>query len=46
MGGFQPGVTGTRSDRHDFIKTLSGACQKTDWRVHAFCLMKNHYHLL
>ena len=33
-------------DRHDFIKTLAEACQKTDWQVHAFCLMSNHYHLV
>jgi REP element-mobilizing transposase RayT len=25
-------------DRHDFIKTLAEACQKTGWQVHAFCL--------
>src|SRR3954468_17310999 len=33
-------------DRQDFIKTLAEACQKTDWRVHAYCLMSNHYHLV
>ncbi len=33
-------------DRHDFIKTLAEACEKTDWQVHAFCLMSNHYHLV
>ena len=33
-------------DRYDFIKTLAEACQKTDWQVHAFCLMRNHYHLI
>jgi REP element-mobilizing transposase RayT len=33
-------------DRHEFIKTLAEACQKTDWWVHAFCLMKNHYHIV
>ncbi len=27
-------------DRHDFIRTLAGACQKTGWQVHAFCLMR------
>ena len=26
-------------DRHDFIKTLAEACQKTGWQVHAYCLM-------
>src|SRR4051812_7473163 len=33
-------------DRQDFIKTLAEACQKTGWRVHAYCLMRNHYHLV
>ena len=33
-------------DRHDFLKTLAEACQKTDWQVHAYCLMTNHYHLV
>jgi len=33
-------------DRHDFIKTLAEACQKTGWQVHTFCLMCNHYHLV
>ena len=26
-------------DRQDFLKTLAEPCQKTDWQVHAFCLM-------
>jgi REP element-mobilizing transposase RayT len=33
-------------DRHDFIKTLAEACQKTGWQVQAYCLMPNHYHLV
>ena len=33
-------------DRHDFMKTLAEVCQKADWQVHAFCLMRNHYHLV
>ena len=28
-------------DRHDFIKTLAEACQKTDWQIHCFCLHLN-----
>ena len=28
-------------DRHDFIKTLAEPCQKAEWQVHAFCLMRN-----
>ena len=33
-------------DRHDFLKTLAEACQKTGWQVHAYCLMRNHFHLV
>jgi REP element-mobilizing transposase RayT len=33
-------------DRHDFLKTLAEACQKTGWQIHAYCLMRNHYHLV
>src|SRR5271165_1456987 len=33
-------------DRQDFLKSLAEACQKTDWRVPAYCLMSNHFHLV
>jgi len=33
-------------DRQDLLKTLAEACQKTDWQVHADCLMRNHFHLV
>ena len=33
-------------DRYDFLKTLAEACRKTGWQVHAFCLMRNHFHLV
>src|SRR5580698_6174602 len=33
-------------DRHDFLKTLAEACQKTGFEIHAYCLMKNHFHLV
>src|SRR5512133_2527678 len=29
-----------------FLKTLGEACAKTDWQVHAYCLMRNHFHLV
>ncbi len=32
-------------DRRFFLHTLSQACQRTGWRVHAWVLMRNHYHL-
>ena len=34
------------ADRYDFLKTLSEACLKTSWQVHAYCLMGNHFHLV
>ncbi|MDG2125841.1 MAG: transposase, partial [Verrucomicrobiales bacterium] len=46
-----------RGDRHEaiytseddyylFLKTLAEVCTKTGWRVHAYALMGNHYHLV
>jgi putative transposase len=32
-------------DRRFFLKTLAQTCEKTGWRVHAWVLMSNHYHL-
>lgn len=32
-------------DRVLFLETLDEACQKTDWQVHAWCLMSNHLYL-
>src|SRR5260221_7525339 len=33
-------------DRRVWLETLGEACQKTGWRIHAYVLMGNHYHLL
>jgi putative transposase len=33
-------------DRARFVATLGEVCERTGWRVHAFVLMTNHYHLL
>ncbi len=33
-------------DKEIFIDTLSEACVRHGWRIHAFVLMDNHYHLL
>ena len=33
-------------DRHDFLRTLAEACQKSGWQVHAYGLMSNHYHVV
>ena len=32
--------------RRLFLQTLAEACQRTGWRVHAWVLMRNHYHLM
>ena len=34
------------ADRKFFLDTLAECCGKTDWQVHAFCLMPNHFHLV
>jgi REP element-mobilizing transposase RayT len=33
-------------DRRVFLDTLSETCTKTDWQIHAFVLMPNHFHLV
>ena len=33
-------------DRERFLATLAEACGKTQWQVHAYCLMRNHFHLV
>ena len=32
-------------DRKRFLATLGEACGKTQWQIHAYCLMRNHFHL-
>jgi REP element-mobilizing transposase RayT len=32
------------ADRRRFLDCLGEACAKTQWPVHAFCLMPNHFH--
>ena len=34
------------ADRQRFVETLAECCAKTDWQVHALCLMPNHFHLV
>src|SRR5216117_695963 len=34
------------TDRHRWVETLGECCEKTDWQVHAYCLMSNHFHLV
>ena len=33
-------------ERTLWLETLGQACEKTGWRIHAYILMRNHYHFL
>ena len=33
-------------DRQMWLRTLGEACEKTGWRIHAYVMMGNHFHLL
>jgi REP element-mobilizing transposase RayT len=33
-------------DREKSLGTLGETCRKTDWQVHAYCLMSNHFYLV
>jgi REP element-mobilizing transposase RayT len=33
-------------DHRRFLSTLGEACEKTEWQVHGYCLMRNHFHLV
>ena len=45
-GNRQQAVFRTDADREMFMSTLGEACGRTGWKVHAYVLMGNHYHLL
>src|SRR5579863_6396812 len=34
------------ADRERFLAILGEACGKTQWQIHAYCLMRNHFHLV
>jgi REP element-mobilizing transposase RayT len=34
------------ADRKQFLSNLGEACRKTQWRVLAYCLMRDHFHLV
>jgi putative transposase len=34
------------ADRELFLRTLDEACARTGWRIHAWVLMGNHYHIV
>lgn len=34
------------ADRRDFLHLLGLTCARTGWEVHAYCLMRKHFHLV
>lgn len=34
------------ADRRAWVRVLGECCERFGWRVHAWCLMSNHYHVL
>src|SRR6266516_967481 len=38
-------IFGDDADRNRFLETLGEGCAKTEWRLHAYRLMGNHFHL-
>lgn len=44
-GNYRADVFRTEKTKVAFLNCLDEACIKTGWRVHAWCLMSNHYHL-
>jgi REP element-mobilizing transposase RayT len=44
-GNYRAAVFGSAATKAAFLKCLDEACRKAGWRVHAWCVMSNHYHL-
>ncbi len=44
-GNYRADIFRTGKAKEAFLKCLGEACDKTGWRVHAWCVMSNHYHL-
>lgn len=45
-GDRRQGIFRRDADRVIFLETLASASAKTQWQVHAYCLMSNHFHLV
>jgi REP-associated tyrosine transposase len=45
-GDHREAIFRSQKDRELFLQTLGEACAKTDWQIHAWCLMSNHFHLV
>ena len=45
-GGLREPMFQDEADRRTFLTTLAQTCARTEWQVHAWCLMGNHFHLV
>ena len=45
-GNYRSWIFEDEGTRKSFLKCLVEVCQAKGWRIHAWCLMSNHYHLL
>ena len=34
------------ADRRRWLEIINAVCERFNWRIHAYCLMDNHYHLV
>src|SRR5258706_208068 len=44
-GNYRADIFADEGAKRAFLKCLDSACAKTGWRVHAWCLLSNHYHV-
>lgn len=44
-GNYRASIFQQTRTKQAFLECLDEACGKTGWRVHAWCVMSNHYHL-
>jgi REP element-mobilizing transposase RayT len=44
-GNYRSDLFETAGAAQAFLTCLGEACERMGWRVHAYCLMRNHYHL-
>ena len=45
-GNQRQNIVGDDVDRHRFLSTLAETCAKTSWQIHAWALMRNHFHIV
>lgn len=44
-GNYRSEIFATAGAAQAFVSCLEEACERMGWRVHAYCVMRNHYHL-